>query len=96
MNYPINLSASHLTHLTHLTYLTYIKNSIVNNEIELQKNLQLDATTLDLSNPETLKLYNANQELQALNKHVDFLIYKLVCLFNFLLSKKCDMQLLIK
>ena len=47
-------------------------------------------------NPETLKLYNANQELQAINKRVDFLIYKLVCLFNFLLSKKCDIQLLIK
>jgi len=86
MNYPINLSASYLTNLTNLTY----------NEIELQKNLQLDATTLDLSNPETLKLYNANQELQAINKRVDFLIYKLVCLFNFLLSKKSDIQLLIK
>jgi len=87
MQYPINLNTS---------YLSIIKNIIVKNENDLQNHLKLDATTLDLSNPETLKLYNTHQELQSINKHVDFLIYKLVCLFNFLLSKRFDMQLLIK
>ena len=61
----------------------------------LKKNLNLEDLNLDLSNPETLKLYKTNQELQSINNHVNFLIYKLVCLFNFLLSKKCDMQLLL-
>lgn len=86
MLYPINLSAS---------FLSMFQNAIIMNESMLKKNLDLEDLTLDLSNPETLKLYKTNQELQSINNHVNFLIYKLVCLFNFLLSKKFDIQLLI-
>ena len=87
MLYPINLSAS---------FLSMFQNAIIMNESMLKKNLDLEDLTLDLSNPETLKLYKMNLELQYINTKVDYLIYKLVCLFNFLLSKKFDIQLLIK
>ena len=76
--------------------LSIIQNFIMMNEIDLQKHLTMDTMTLDLSNPETFKLYKMNLELQSINNRVNFLIYKLVCLFNFLLSKKFDMQLFIK
>ena len=76
--------------------LSIIQNFIMMNEIDLQKHLTMDTMTLDLSNPETFKLYKMNLELQSINNHVNFLIYKLVCLFNLLLSKKFDMQLFIK
>lgn len=76
--------------------LSTIQNFIMMNEIDLQKHLTMDTMTLDLSNPETFKLYKMNLELQSINNRVNFLIYKLVCLFNFLLSKKFDMQLFIK
>lgn len=76
--------------------LSIIQNFIMMNEIDLQKHLTMDTMTLDLSNPETFKLYKMNLELQSINTRVNFLIYKLVCLFNFLLSKKFDMQLFIK
>lgn len=87
MLYPINLSAS---------FLSMFQNAIIMNESMLKKNLDLEDLNLDLSNPETLKLYNTNLELQYINNKVDYLIYKLVCLLNFLLSKKFDIQLLIK
>lgn len=77
------------------SFLSILKNAIIKNESMLKKNLNLEDLNLDLSNPETLKLYKTNQELQSINNHVNFLIYKLVCLFNFLLSKKFDKQLLI-
>ena len=86
MSYPICSTSS---------FLSILKNAIIKNESMLKKNLNLEDLNLDLSNPETLKLYKTNQELQSINNHVNFLIYKLVCLFNFLLSKKCDMQLLL-
>jgi hypothetical protein len=82
INNPINLST--------------IQNFIMMNEIDLQKNLDLKTMNLDLSNFETLKLYKMNLELQTINNRVNYLIYKLVCLFNFLLSKKFDIQLFIK
>jgi hypothetical protein len=86
MLYPINLSAS---------FLSMFQNAIIMNESMLKKNLDLEDLNLDLSNPETLKLYKMNLELKYINTKVDYLIYKLVCLFNFLLSKKFDIQLLI-
>ena len=89
---PINLSTKNLS----TKNLSIIQNFIMMNEIDLQHNLNLETMTLDLSNPETLKLYKMNLELQSINNHVNFLIYKLVCLFNLLLSKKFDMQLFIK
>ena len=88
MLYPITSSSTS-------SFLSILKTAIIKNESMLKKNLDLEDLTLDLSNPETLKLYKTNQELQSINNHVNFLIYKLVCLFNFLLSKKCDMQLLL-
>ena len=88
MLYPINSSSTS-------SFLSILKTVIIQNESMLKKNLDLEELTLDLSNPETLKLYKTNQELQSINNHVNFLIYKLVCLFNFLLSKKFDKQLLI-
>ena len=88
MLYPINSSSTS-------SFLSILKTVIIKNESMLKKNLDLEELTLDLSNPETLKLYKTNQELQSINNHVNFLIYKLVCLFNFLLSKKFDKQLLI-
>ena len=89
MLYPITSSS------TTSSFLSILKTAIIKNESMLKKNLDLEDLTLDLSNPETLKLYKTNQELQSINNHVNFLIYKLVCLFNFLLSKKCYKQLLI-
>jgi|UniRef100_A0A6C0CEM9 hypothetical protein len=86
MLYPINLSSS---------FLSMFQNAIIMNESMLKKNLDLEDLNLDLSNPETLKLYKMNLELKYINTKVDYLIYKLVCLFNFLLSKKIDIQLLI-
>jgi hypothetical protein len=86
MLYPINLSTS---------FLSMLQNAIIMNESMLKKNLDLEDLNLDLSNPETLKLYKMNLELKYINNKVDYLIYKLVCLFNFLLSKKFDIQLLI-
>jgi hypothetical protein len=86
MLYPINLSTS---------FLSMFQNAIIMNESILKKNLDLEDLNLDLSNPETLKLYKMNLELKYINTKVDYLIYKLVCLFNFLLSKKFDIQLLI-
>jgi hypothetical protein len=86
MLYPINLSTS---------FLSMFQNAIIMNESMLKKNLDLEDLNLDLSNPETLKLYKMNLELKYINTKVDYLIYKLVCLFNFLLSKKFDIQLLI-
>jgi hypothetical protein len=86
MLYPINLSAS---------FLSMFQNAIIMNESMLKKNLDLKDLNLDLANPETLKLYKMNLELKYINTKVDYLIYKLVCLFNFLLSKKFDIQLLI-
>ena len=88
MLYPINSSSAS-------SFLSILKTAIIQNESMLKKNLDLEELTLDLSNPETRKLYKTNQELQSINNHVNFLIYKLVCLFNFLLSKKFDKQLLI-
>jgi hypothetical protein len=85
MLYPINLSTS---------FLSMFQNAIIMNESMLKKNLDLEDLNLDLSNPETLKLYKMNLELKYINTRVDYLIYKLVCLFNFLLSKKFDIQLL--
>lgn len=87
MSYPISSSSS---------FLSILKNAIIKNESIVKQNLDLEDLNLDLSNPETLKLYNINIELQYINTKVDYLIYKLVCLFNFLLSKKFDIQLLIK
>jgi hypothetical protein len=86
MLYPINLSTS---------FLSMFQNAIIMNESMLKKNLDLKDLNLDLSNPETLKLYKMNLELKYINTKIDYLIYKLVCLFNFLLSKKFDIQLLI-
>ena len=85
MFYPINLNTS---------FLSMFQNAIIMNESMLKKNLELEDLNLDLSNPETLKLYKMNLELKYINTKVDYLIYKLVCLFNFLLSKKFDIQLL--
>jgi len=87
MLYPINFNTS---------FLSMFQNAIIMNESMLKKNLDLEDLNLDLSNSETLKLYKMNLELKYINTKVDYLIYKLVCLFNFLLSKKLDIQLLIK
>jgi len=88
---PINLNLN-----LNSSFLSIVKNAIINNEITLIKNLDLETLTLDLSNHDTLKLYKMNQELQNINNRVNFLIYKLICLFNFLLSKKSNNQLFIK
>ena len=88
MLYPITSSSTS-------SFLSILKTAIIKNESMLKKILDLEDLTLDLSNPETLKLYKTNQELQYINTKVDYLIYKLVCLFNFLLSKKFYKQLLI-
>jgi hypothetical protein len=76
--------------------ISILQNTLVNNEYTIKENLDLETLKLDLTNPNTLKLYKINQDLQNINKHVDFLIYKLVCLFNFLLSKKGKQQFFIK
>jgi len=68
--------------------LNIIENAIMHNEFALRENLNLETLNLDLTNHDTLKLYKINQDLQNINNYVDFLIVKLVYLFNFLLSKK--------
>ena len=87
---PTNLS---------INSLYVIKNAMLVNEFALKENLNLETLietlNLDLTNQDTLKLYKMNQDLQNINNRVNFLIYKLLCLFNFLLSKKFDKQLLI-
>ena len=80
--------------LTHTNFLNILQSAILNNEIALKENLNIESLRLDLTNPDTLKLYKINQDLQTINNYVDFLIYKLVCLFNFLLSKKFTSQLI--
>lgn len=80
--------------LTNTNFLSILQSVIINNELALKENFNLESLSLDLTNHETLKLYKINQDLQTINKRVDFLIYKLVCLFNFLLSKKCTTYLL--
>ena len=67
MLYPINSSSTS-------SFLSILKTVIIQNESMLKKNLDLEELTLDLSNPETLKLYKTNQELQSINNHVNFLI----------------------
>jgi len=76
--------------------ISILQNTLVTNEYTIKENLDLETLKLDLTNPDTLKLYKVNQDLQNINNRVDFLIYKLVCLFNFLLSKKGKQQLFIK
>ena len=75
--------------LTNNNIISIIQNTLINNEYTLKQNLDLDSLKLDLTNPDTLNLYKVNRDLVNINNRVDFLIYKLVCLFNFLLSKKC-------
>ena len=58
--------------------ISILQNTLVNNEYTIKENLDLETLKLDLTNPNTLKLYKINQDLQNINKHVDFLIYKLV------------------
>ena len=86
---PTNLS---------INSLYVIKNAMLVNEFSLKENLNLETLietlNLDLTNQDTLKLYKMNQDLQNINNRVNFLIYKLLCLFNFLLSKKLDNQLI--
>lgn len=86
---PTNLS---------INSLYVIKNAMLVNEFALKENLNLETLietlNLDLTNQDTLKLYKMNQDLQNINNRVNFLIYKLLCLFNFLLSKKLDNQLI--
>ena len=72
-----------------------IISTLINNEYTLKQNFDLDNLKLDLTNPDTLNLYKVNRDLQNINNRVNFLIYKLVCLFNFLLSKKGRQQLFI-
>lgn len=82
--------------LTNNNIISIIQNTLINNEYTLKQNLDLDSLKLDLTNPDTLNLYKVNRDLVNINNRVDFLIYKLVCLFNFLLSKKGRQQLFIK
>ena len=79
--------------LTKINIISILQNTLVTNEYTLKQNLDLETLKLDLTNPDTLNLYKINQDLQNINNRVDFLIYKLVCLFNFLLSKKGKQQL---
>ena len=72
-----------------------IISTLINNEYTLKQNFDLDNLKLDLTNHDTLNLYKVNRDLQNINNRVNFLIYKLVCLFNFLLSKKGRHQLFI-
>lgn len=72
-----------------------IISTLINNEYTLKQNFDLDNLKLDLTNHDTLNLYKVNRDLQNINNRVNFLIYKLVCLFNFLLSKKGRQQLFI-
>ena len=81
--------------LTNNNIISIIQNTLINNEYTLKQNLDLDSLKLDLTNPDTLNLYKVNRDLQNINNRVDFLIYKLVCLFNFLLTKKGRQQLFI-
>ena len=81
--------------LTNNNIISIIQNTLINNEYTLKQNLDLDSLKLDLTNPDTLNLYKVNRDLVNINNRVDFLIYKLVCLFNFLLSKKGRQQLFI-
>lgn len=82
--------------LTNNNIISIIQNTLINNEYTLKQNLDLDSLKLDLTNPDTLNLYKVNRDLVNINNRVDFLIYKLVCLFNFLLTKKGRQQLFIK
>ena len=79
--------------LTNINIISILQNTLVTNEYTLKQNLDLETLKLDLTNQDTLNLYKINQDLQNINNRVDFLIYKLVCLFNFLLSKKGKQQL---
>ena len=79
--------------LTNINIISILQITLVTNEYTLKQNLDLETLKLDLTNPDTLNLYKINQDLQNINNRVDFLIYKLVCLFNFLLSKKGKQQL---
>ena len=72
-----------------------IISTLINNEYTLKQNFDLDNLKLDLTNHDTLNLYKVNRDLVNINNRVNFLIYKLVCLFNFLLSKKGRQQLFI-
>lgn len=81
--------------LTNNNIISIIQNTLINNEYTLKQNLDLDSLKLDLTNPDTLNLYKVNRDLVNINNRVDFLIYKLVCLFNFLLTKKGRQQLFI-
>ncbi len=81
--------------LTNNNIISIIQSTLINNEYTLKQNLDLDSLKLDLTNPDTLNLYKVNRDLVNINNRVDFLIYKLVCLFNFLLSKKGRQQLFI-
>ena len=81
--------------LTNNNIISIIQNTLINNEYTLKQNFDLDNLKLDLTNPDTLNLYKVNRDLQNINNRVNFLIYKLVCLFNFLLSKKGRQQLFI-
>ena len=82
--------------LTNNNIISIIQNTLINNEYTLKQNFDLDSLKLDLTNPDTLNLYKVNRDLVNINNRVDFLIYKLVCLFNFLLTKKGRQQLFIK
>ena len=79
--------------LTNINIISILQNTLVTNEYTLKQNLDLETLKLDLTNPDTSNLYKINQDLQNINNRVDFLIYKLVCLFNFLLCKKGKQQL---
>ena len=81
--------------LTNNNIISIIQNTLINNEYTLKQNLDLDSLKLDLTNPDTLNLYKVNRDLVNINNRVDFLIYKIVCLFNFLLTKKGRQQLII-
>ena len=81
--------------LTNNNIISIIQNTLINNEYTLKQNFDLDSLKLDLTNPDTLNLYKVNRDLVNINNRVNFLIYKLVCLFNFLLSKKGRQQLFI-